>query len=39
MALTDIEIKRARIKEEAYKLSDSHGLYALVTPAGGKLWR
>ena len=39
MALTDIAVKSCKPKEKAYKLSDSNGLYLLVSPAGGKLWR
>ena len=39
MATTDIAIKRAKPKEKPYKLTDGKGLYCLVTPAGGKLWR
>jgi len=39
MALTDIEIRKARAKEKPYKLSDGGGLYLWVTPPGGKLWR
>ncbi len=39
MALTDTAIRNAKAREKEYKLSDSGGLYLLVTPAGGKLWR
>jgi integrase len=39
MALTDTEIRRAKRKEKAYRMSDSGGMYLWVTPAGGKLWR
>jgi integrase len=39
MALTDVEIKRAKAKDTAYRMSDSGGMYLWVTPAGGKLWR
>ena len=39
MALTDTTIRNAKAREREYKLSDSGGLYLLVTPAGGKLWR
>ena len=39
MGLTDTEIKRSKSADEPYKLSDSGGLYMMVTPAGGKLWR
>lgn len=39
MALTDTAIKSAKPRDREYKLADSGGLYVLVTPAGGKLWR
>lgn len=39
MALTDTAIRNAKARGKGYKLSDSGGLYLLVTPAGGKLWR
>ena len=39
MALTDLEIKRAKTKDRPYKLSDGGNMYLWVTPAGGKLWR
>ena len=39
MALTDSTIRNAKPKDRDYKLSDGEGLYLLVTPAGGKLWR
>jgi integrase len=39
MALTDVEIRRTKAREKAYRLSDSGGMYLWVTPAGGKLWR
>jgi integrase len=39
MALTDIETRRAKRKQKAYRMSDSGGMYLWVTPAGGKLWR
>jgi integrase len=37
--LTDLQIKKAKPKEKDYKLSDGGGLYLLITPSGGKLWR
>src|SRR5690606_26142202 len=37
--LTDVRIQRAKPKETAYKLKDERGLYLLVSPAGGRLWR
>ena len=39
MPLTDLQVKNARPKEKDYKLSDGGGLYLLITPSGGKLWR
>ena len=39
MALTDIAIRQAKPAAKPYKLADGAGLYLLVTPAGGKLWR
>jgi hypothetical protein len=39
MALTDIAIRNSKPRERAYKLADGGGLYLLVTPAGGRLWR
>jgi len=38
-ALTDTEIRKAKITTKAYMLTDGRGLYLLVTPTGGKLWR
>ena len=39
MALTDTEIRRSKPGDTPYKLSDGHGLYLLVKPNGGRLWR
>lgn len=39
MPLTDLQLKTAKPKEKEYKLSDGGGMYLLVTPSGGKLWR
>ncbi|MEO0061695.1 MAG: hypothetical protein RLZZ08_255 [Pseudomonadota bacterium] len=39
MALTDIAVRQAKPAAKQYKLADGAGLYLLVTPAGGKLWR
>ncbi|MDH7639492.1 tyrosine-type recombinase/integrase [Sphingomonas oryzagri] len=39
MALTDVAVRSAKPREKEYKLADSAGLYLLVTPSGGKLWR
>jgi len=33
------EVETAKGKEADYKLSDGGGLYLLVTPSGGRLWR
>jgi integrase len=37
--LTDTEIRKAKTKEVAYRMTDGRGLYLTVTPTGGKLWR
>ena len=39
MALSDIAIRNAKSRPKPFKLADSGGLFLLVTPAGGKLWR
>ncbi|WP_303795117.1 tyrosine-type recombinase/integrase [Sandarakinorhabdus limnophila] len=39
MALTDVAIKNARSHEKPYKMGDAGGLFLLVQPSGGKLWR
>lgn len=39
MPLTDTEIRKAKAKDKAYRMSDSGSLYLWVTPEGGKLWR
>lgn len=39
MALTDSAIKNAKPKTTQYKLHDEKGLFAIVRPTGGKLWR
>ena len=39
MPLTDVQIRKAKPAEKAYKLADGNGLHVFVTPAGGKLWR
>jgi hypothetical protein len=39
MPLTDTAARTAKPKEKPYKLSDEKGLFLLVQPAGGKLWR
>lgn len=37
--LSDVQVRTAKPKDKEYKLSDGQGLYLLVTPTGGKLWR
>lgn len=39
MALTDIALRNAKPMEKPYKLTDEKGLYLLVTPSGGRLWK
>jgi integrase len=39
MALTDSAIKNAKPKATQYKLHDDKGLFVIVRPTGGKLWR
>ena len=39
MALTDTAIKALKPRDKDYKVADEKGLYLLVTPAGGRLWR
>ncbi len=39
MALTDTEIRRSKLNNRPYKLSDGGGLHLLLKPTGGKLWR
>ena len=39
MALSDTAIRNAKPKEKPYKIGDSLGLFLLVRPSGGKLWR
>ena len=39
MGLTDTEIKKSRPAEAPYRLKDAGGMYLIVSPAGGKLWR
>jgi hypothetical protein len=37
LALTDTEIRKSKPADKPYKLSDSGGMFLLITPAGGKL--
>jgi hypothetical protein len=39
MPLTDVTVRSAKPKATAYRLADAAGLYLLVSPSGGKLWR
>ena len=39
MPLTDTAARQAKPGPKPAKLSDGHGLYLLVNPAGSKLWR
>ena len=39
MALTDIAIRNAKARLKPYKMADALGLFVLVQPSGGKLWR
>jgi integrase len=39
MPLTDVKVRNAKPSEKQVKLSDSDGMYLLVTPNGGKCWR
>jgi len=39
MPLTDTEVRNAKPKEKAYRLTDGDGLYLEVLPTGGKSWR
>ncbi|RII28905.1 MAG: integrase [Geobacter sp.] len=37
--LSVFQVNNAKQREKEYKLADGGGLYLLVTPTGGKLWR
>jgi len=37
--LSDIQVRTAKPQTKPYKLADGGGLYLLVTPSGGRLWR
>lgn len=39
MALSDTTIRNARPQDKQYKLHDEGGLFLIVRPTGGKLWR
>jgi integrase len=37
--LSDTKVRAAKYRESEYKLFDGGGLFLLITPSGGKLWR
>lgn len=37
--LSDLQVSRAKAQDKEIKLFDGGGLYLLLTPSGGKLWR
>lgn len=37
--LNDTRVRTVKRREKAFKLSDERGLFLLVTPTGGRLWR
>jgi hypothetical protein len=39
MPLTEVAIRNAKPREKPYKVGDTLGLFLLVQPSGGKLWR
>lgn len=39
MALSDLQIRKTKSRDKAYKLSDGGGLFLLVKPNGGRLWQ
>lgn len=39
MPLTDVAIRNAKPRSKPYKMGDAGGLFLLVQPSGGKLWR
>ncbi len=39
MPLTALGVKNAKPEAKPYKLADEKGLYLVVTPSGGRLWR
>ena len=39
LPLTDLKIQKAKPKKKQYTMFDGKGLYLLISPAGGKLWR
>lgn len=39
MPLTDVAIRNAKPRDKPYKVGETLGLFLLVQPSGGKLWR
>jgi len=39
MALTDVVVRKADVREKSYKLADGGGMYLEVMPNGSKYWR
>ena len=39
MALTDIAVRQLKPADKPFKVGDERGLYLLINPQGGKLWR
>jgi len=39
MSLTETQIRKAKPRDKAFKLSDERGLYLEISPTGGKWWR
>jgi len=39
MSLTDSALRVLKPRDKAYKVTDAKGLYVLVTPSGGRLWK
>ncbi|MBI5785186.1 MAG: tyrosine-type recombinase/integrase [Rhodocyclales bacterium] len=39
MPLTDTQIRKTKPGDKPVKMTDGNGLYLLLSPAGGKLWR
>lgn len=39
MKLTELQIRKALPGEKPKKLSDGAGMFLLIKPTGGKLWR
>jgi hypothetical protein len=39
LSLTDVQVKNAKHQEKQITLFDGKGLFLLITPSGGKLWR